>query len=55
MGAIRTAINVIGVGSSVLSDMDAADTATVTITIANGTKVVDINPTTSTFSGNLVC
>lgn len=39
---------------SVLADMDAADTAFVTVQIAGGTKVVDIN-VLSNFAGNLFC
>ena len=37
---------------SVLADMDAADVAVVTVQIANGAKVVDINPL-SNFAGSL--
>ena len=39
---------------SVLADMDAADTAFVTVQIGGGTKVVDIN-VLSNFAGFLVC
>ena len=38
---------------SCMVDMDASDTATVTLKISNGTKVIGINP--SYFSGFLVC
>ena len=46
---------------SVNTDMDAGDTAQVNIVVSNGTKVVDINGSTtlsdtqSSFSGHLVC
>jgi hypothetical protein len=40
---------------SVLADMDAGDTATVVLTISNGTIIVDIDATTTKFSGFLVC
>jgi len=36
------------------ADMDAADTASLLVTVTGGTKVVDIAGTTSTFSGRLV-
>lgn len=39
---------------SVLADMDAADTAFVTVQISGGTKVIDIN-VLSNFAGNLFC
>jgi len=40
---------------SVLADMDAGDTASVTTYVSNATKVVDILATYSTFSGYLAC
>lgn len=46
-------INAVG---SALFDMDAADTATITGTVYNGSKVVDIDNARSTyFSGALIC
>lgn len=38
-----------------LCDMDAMDTAVVTIQFSSGTKVADILATISTFSGSLIC
>ncbi len=41
---------------SICADMDAGDTATVTVRVANNTKVIDISSGTySFFSGYLVC
>ena len=38
---------------STLADMDAADTATTTIVIENGTKIIDIEAATTFFSGGI--
>ncbi len=42
---------------SILADMDAADTATVTVQLSNGTKVADVNASNAntSFCGHLVC
>lgn len=42
-------------GMCVLADMDAADTATLTYQVSNGTKVVDIGAPSTFFQGELVC
>ena len=56
-GACRSATNYILTQASMLCDMDAADTCTITFGLANGTKVVDLNGTStnSFFSGFLAC
>jgi len=54
-GAIRDGNTELAVGSSMLVDMDAADTATITLTIFNGTKVVDVQANNTCFSGYLEC
>lgn len=55
--AARSATNYILTQAAQLADMDAADTATVSVVIANGTKVVDFNGTStnSFFAGYLAC
>lgn len=53
-GVVMTATNTCTVGGGTLSDMDAADTATVVIQLSNGTKVADI-ATANYFSGYLAC
>jgi len=46
----------LAVNFQVLADMDAADTATCTVTVSNGTKVVDLSgSTTNVFMGYLAC
>lgn len=45
---------ILKVSGSILIDMDAADTCSVTLTVSNGTKVIGINPTQTTFSGFLM-
>lgn len=52
---VRDSTNTISLQSSFLADMDAADTATSTITISNGTKVVDIRDGFAKFDGVLIC
>lgn len=44
-------------GGTAFADMDAGDTATVTITVSGGTKVIDLTTTANDirFSGYLVC
>lgn len=59
-GAARDASDNYGSVITVLADMDASDTATVTVQVSNGTKVVDVVSNGSTdpynwFSGNLQC
>jgi len=57
-GAIKGGNDQTGMSMSVFADMDASDTATCTITISNGTKVVDIDGAASAtcfFHGFLVC
>jgi len=57
-GAIKGGNDQTGMSMSVFADMDASDTATCTITISNGTKVVDIDghaSATCFFHGFLVC
>ena len=46
--------NSLGINFGVEVDMDAADTASIQVTISNGTKVADIT-TTSFFGGLLIC
>ena len=41
------------IASKILADMDAADTATVLLDIANGTKVIDLDNGSTFFSGQL--
>jgi hypothetical protein len=53
-GVVMTATNTCTVGGGTLSDMDAADTATVILQLSNGTKVADI-ATANYFSGYLAC
>jgi len=46
----------LAVNFQVIADMDAADTATCTVTVSNGTKVIDIDgSTTNVFMGCLLC
>lgn len=54
-GAVRASSNIYRVESSILLDMDAADTCTITVQIVGGTKIVDVGATHTTFSGYLVC
>jgi len=60
VGAAKDANDNYGAVITVLADMDASDTATVSVLVANGTKVVDIVSNGSTdpynwFSGSLQC
>jgi hypothetical protein len=50
-----TASGILRITGSVLMDMDAADTCTITTTVSGGTKVVDISATNTTFSAFLAC
>lgn len=54
-GAIMSAATVARLSSSILIDMDAADTCFLQVQITGGTQVVDISATNTTFSGFLVC
>jgi len=54
----RSPGNFFALTGSIITDMDAADTATVTIEVSNGAKTVGINgaaPLVSYFSGKLEC
>ena len=54
-GAVMDINNTLAYLITVLADMDAADTATVSIRLTNGTKVVDIaSSIRNTFAGYLV-
>jgi len=58
IGAIRTVGNRAELTSSILADMDAADTCTIAVSIANGagdTAGIRGSKATTYFSGNLVC
>ncbi len=46
--------NAVAFSGSVLADMDVNDTATVTLTVFNSTKTVDVSATVTTFSGFLM-
>lgn len=52
---VREAANFYNLSASTLSDMDAADTMTVSINVSGGTKVVDVNAANGRLSGFLVC
>jgi len=39
---------------TVIADMDAGDTATIQFAVTNGTKVIDVNPDDTLFSGVLI-
>lgn len=54
-GVIQNVANTVRVAGSALVDMDAADTASVTIQINGGALVVDVGATNTTFSGFMVC
>ena len=53
--ASATAAGFLRMSGSVLMDMDAADTCTITTTVSGGTKVVDVGATNTTFSATLLC
>lgn len=53
-GAQRNAANAFVTSFSTLTDMNAADTATVTVAVTGGTKTVDILNANTSFSGELV-
>ena len=46
VGAMRNAANGLGLSACVLADMDAADTATITVAVTGGTQAVDISTPT---------
>ncbi len=55
-GTARNSSNILVVNDGTMADMDSADTATITVQISSGTKVVDISGTAiSYFGGNLIC
>lgn len=54
LAAIRDASNNCNICASSDVDMDASDTATVSVTVFFGTKVVGITATSATFSGHLI-
>ena len=54
--AIRdTASNIISYPFSIFADMDAADTASVQLTVSNGTKVVDVSGAAATSMQSWFC
>lgn len=55
-GAMRSVANGLVIGGTVIANMAAGDTATVTITVENSTKTVGVNGSgLSHFSGVLLC
>lgn len=50
-----TAAGILRMSGSVIMDMDAADTCTITTTVSGGTLVVNIEATNTTFSASLIC
>ena len=52
---VRESAGYYNLSAGTLSDMDAADTMTVTLNVSGGTKVVTVNGTNSRLSGFLVC
>jgi hypothetical protein len=53
---LRNGANSLTLEGYVLTDMDAADTATITVQVTSGTKVVTFSPNSvSRFFGNLIC
>jgi hypothetical protein len=56
MYVVREAADYINIPFHAFADMDAADTATIQMSVSGGTKVVDVNSGTQTrFAGWLVC
>jgi hypothetical protein len=53
--AVKNSANTARFSGGVILDMDASDTCSITVTVSNGTKVVNIASNTNTFSGALIC